>query len=154
MDGKQQKLVVRELEERDIPLIDTYWRSLTQDDLNRMSIDCDRIPASDEFRARLTKLLDTPLSDRASDPLVWEVDGTAVGFTNLNNISRGNQADIHLHMFDSKFRGKGLGRRLFVRCVQKYFQRHHLTKIICQPASTNPGPTGLMRALRIPVSRT
>ena len=119
-----------------------------------MCVDKTQLPSSSDLNARLTKLLDTPLPDRASDPLIWEVDSKAVGLTNLNAIERGKQADIHLHLFDPHSRGKGLGRRLFMMSVQKYFQRHGLAKIVCQPASANPGPTGLMRALEIPVART
>lgn len=119
-----------------------------------MFIDPKKLSADADFRNRLSKLIDTPLLDRAADPLIWECDGKAVGFTNLNNIQRGFEADIHLHLFEGSVRAKGLGRRLFAKSVQKYFERHDLKRIVCQPASTNSAPNGLMKALGVPVART
>jgi RimJ/RimL family protein N-acetyltransferase len=144
----------RELKVQDIPLIVGYWQSLAPDDITRMYIDAAKLHSSDEMEARLLKVLETPPAERQADPLLWEVNQKTVGFTNLNNIERGEQASIHLHMFNAQNRGKGYGRRLFMLSVQKYLRRHQLKKVICEPAATNAGPNGLMRALGFPIERT
>jgi RimJ/RimL family protein N-acetyltransferase len=143
----------RELRAEDIPLITGYWDSITPSDIQRMYIDVSKLPSKEEQAERLKTLLDTPPAERSADPLIWEVDEKAVGMTNLNNIVRGEEANIHLHVFDPQSRGKGIGRRLFIISVHKYLQRHQLKKVICEPAATNPDPNRLMQTLGIPVVR-
>lgn len=149
-----EKLTIRDLQEADISLIDSYWQSLNEDDLKRMCVDSQKRPSSVEFRARLTGLLSVAPTDRVADPLIWEVDGTAIGFANLNAFKRPEQADVHLHMFAKNFRGKGLGRRLFIMSLERYFKRHRLAKIICQPAAANPYPNAMMKALGVAPVKT
>lgn len=141
----------RELKAEDIPLIAGYWASLTSSDIKRMYIDETKLSSKEELSARLVKLLDIPPAERPADPLIWEVNGKAVGMTNLNNIVRGEEASIHLHVFDAQNRGKGYGRRLFMLSVQKYLERHQLKKVVCEPAATNPPPNRMMQALGVPV---
>ena len=151
----QHKLLInRELTLKDVPLITSYWQSLTSDDIKRMYIDLTKLNFGEELAMRLSKTVDTPPSERQYDPLIWEIDTQAVGVTNLNNIERGEQANIHLHIFSKLNRGKGFGRCLFMLSVQKYLVRHRLKRVICEPASSNPDPNGLMRSLGIPVVRT
>jgi RimJ/RimL family protein N-acetyltransferase len=52
-----------------------------------------------------------------------------------------------LHVIDPKVRRKGYGQQWFALSLKKYFQRHGLEKIICQPAASNPGPNQLLKAL-------
>lgn len=149
------KLTVRELQKKDIPLFVEYWQNMSEADLGRMFIDPVKLNTNSNYmESKLLETLNTPLEQRISDPLVWEVDGEAVGFTNMNNIKRGEEAEVHLHMAKPHFRLKGLGRKLFLLSVEQYFKRHSLKKVICQPASQNPYPNGMMRALGIPIAKT
>src|SRR5688572_11584011 len=148
------KLSVPAAETRDIPMLDQYWQKLSDEDVARMGIDRAKLPTSAEFTARVAKTLETPVKERLADPLIWELDGRAVGFTNLNAFDRPKQAEIHLHLIDKSLRGKGLGAQWFALSLKKYFQRHGLEKIVCQPAAANAGPNGMMRSLGIAPVRT
>ena len=90
-------LSVREVEARDIAVLDHYWQTLTDEDLQRMFIDKSKLPTSEEFTAKVTKVISTPVGERQADPLIWELNGRAVGFTTLNNIEKGKQAE-YLHL--------------------------------------------------------
>jgi RimJ/RimL family protein N-acetyltransferase len=145
---------IRDLQLPDIPILSNYWSSLTPADLTRMSIIAEKLPTPAEFQARLAKLIPIPLIERQADPLIWLIDNKPVGFTNLNNIQRPGQGDIHLHMIDAGMRGKGYGQKLFMMSVNEYFKRHGLRKIICQPSAKNPAPNKLMAALKMPILKT
>jgi RimJ/RimL family protein N-acetyltransferase len=147
------QLRVRDLQSEDIPLIAEYWESQTPDDIRRMHLDPSKLaPAG--FVEWLTKLLPIPVLERVSDPLIWEAESRAVGFTNLNGFDRPHSAEVHLHMFEKGLRGQGLGRQLFRMSVHAYFERHGLAEIYCQPASDNPYPNGMMKALGVPIAKT
>ncbi len=145
---------VRDIEAGDIPLLNGYWQGLSDADIKRMSIDRTQLPTPEDFAARVGKVVGTPVKDRVSDPLIWVLNGNVAGFTTLTNIERGKQAEIHLHIIDPKVRGQGLGTQWFALSLKQYFRRHGLEKIVCQPASANPGPNGMMRALGIKPVRT
>ncbi len=145
---------VRDVELGDIPVLNGYWQGLSDADIQRMFIDRSKILTPEEFTERVTKTIGTPLKERNTDPLIWELNGKAVGFTTLTNIERGKTADIHLHIVDPEVRGQGLGTQWFALSLKKYFQRHGLEKIVCTPASTNPGPNALLRGLGVKPVRT
>lgn len=140
---------VRDVEAADVPVLNAYWQGLSDDDIARMHIDRGQLRASEVFLARVGETIVTPHAKRLADPLIWELDGRAVGFTTLTNIERGKQAHIHLHLIDPSLRGKGLGKQWFALSLKTYFRRHNLEKIVCEPASGNPGPNGLMASLGI-----
>ena len=149
------RLIVRELRAEDIALIDGYWSSLSEADIARMHIDAPRVVTGAALHERLRKAIDTPARERLVDPMIWELDGRSVGFTNMNNFDRAAaEADIHLHMVDESLRGKGFGKRFFAMALERYFERHALEKIVCEPASTNPGPNALLRSLGFTPVRT
>lgn len=147
-------LAVRNLQEDDIAFLDHYWQSLSPADCERMAIDRSKLPKSEDFRNRLLQLLQTPVSQRPADPLIWTINGTPVGFTNLNSFNRPHQAEVHLHMIKQDFRGKGYGRKLFVLSLIEYFRRHDLHRILCQPASSNPFPNKMMAVLGVKPTKT
>ena len=146
-------LSVRDLRLEDVELVDNYWSSLTPADLNRMYIDPAKLGTSVERQARFRKTVLTPVEEREAHPLIWEIDGTAVGTTIMRNVKGGESGEIHLHLFDPTHRQQGFGTRLLILSMQEYASRFGLKKIICEPASGNPAPNAVFRRMGVGPAR-
>jgi hypothetical protein len=70
-----------------------------------------------------------------------------VGYNALKNIRRGKIADMHLHMWDTQFRGKGFGQKLFCMSAMKFFELFEVKIILCEPKSTNEMPNRMLQKI-------
>lgn len=148
------RLSVRELESRDVPCIVRYWAEATPQDLARMGVDPTLLPTPEQMTAGIHAALALPLEQRKAFSVVWERDGRAIGVVTLKRIQPGEEADIHLHVWEPTERRKGHGRLLFAMAALQCLQRYRLKRIACEPSSANPQPNGMLRALGIPCVRT
>ncbi len=148
------RLRVRDLSLDDLPLVNGYWASLTPADMERMSLDPDKLPTRYIHVDAFKKSVDVPFRERTSDLLIWELNGQAVGMSSLRNIRYAEYGEIHLHMIESQCRRSGYGRRFFALSLQEYFQRFELKLIVCEPSSQNPGPNRLLQKLGLTIAKT
>jgi ribosomal-protein-alanine N-acetyltransferase len=147
-------LKIRDLVPADLPLIKTYWTSMTPADIERLCLDPDRIPARLDHIEALLQLPASPHSARTSEFLIWELNGAAIGMSSLRNIRYAEYAEAHLHVIEPRLRRSGYGQRFFIRSLEEYLRRFHLALIVCEPSSTNPGPNRLLQKLGFTVART
>jgi hypothetical protein len=77
-----------------------------------MGVDLDKLPAKEEFAKMLSEQLDQPYQEKKSYCIIWQVDGRAVGHSNINKILFGEEAYMHLHLWNSGVRKKGFGTAL------------------------------------------
>lgn len=106
------KLSVREIEHADIPLLVNYWHAASALYLAGMGADINKLPSRREFEEMLAKHIDTPIEQRISYCIIWEVDGKPAGHSNTNPTKYGEDAFMHLHLWDGGQRQKGLGAEL------------------------------------------
>lgn len=147
-------LRVRSLEERDFQFILNYWTASLETDLARMGCDAKKFASEDVRRAALAEEIKLSDSDKKVCHLIWEVDGKAIAHTNLKRIQHGTTADIHLHMWSSETRGKGLGGKLFDKSLIEFFRRFKLNTIICEPSSGNPFPNRMLQKMGFKIAKT
>ena len=133
-------LSVRELEARDIDAITNYWLSADAAYLQGMGVDIAKMPTAEEWRTMLTEQLNTPLREKKSYCMIWEVDGKAVGHSNINKIDYGEEAYMHLHIWEAEVRKKGYGTRLIRLTVPHFFKQYALKKLYCEPYALNQAP--------------
>lgn len=133
-------LTVRELQTRDIAPLTDYWLTADRAYLEGMGVDVTKMPARQEWQAMLTEQLNTPLEEKKSYALIWEVDGRAVGHSNINKIVFGREAYMHLHLWDPEVRKKGYGTQFIRLTLPCYFNNYHLQTLYCEPYALNPAP--------------
>ncbi len=133
-------LSVREMQASDIPLIAGYWTSATAEHLLGMGADPARMLLAHEWHELLTTQLHTPLEQKQSWCLIWEIDGTPAGHCNINQISPGSVAEMHLHLWHSESRHKGAGTALVKMSIPRFFDTYRLQRLYCRPYAHNAAP--------------
>lgn len=124
----------------DVEAIVTYWCDATEEHLLSMGVDLAKQPAHEEVRNMLYGMMATPIPERKSFPIIWEVDGVAVGHNNINAIVPGDHAFMHLHLWRTDLRHRGLGAQLIRMSLPHFFRHYDLQRLYCQPYARNDAP--------------
>jgi len=138
-------LNVREIEERDIELLVNYWTSSTDEHLIGMGVDLTKLPSGERMTEMLRSQLNAPIAEKKSLALIWEVEGTQIGHTNVNHIEFGKQAKMHLHIWVPQKRRKGIGTQLVKMSVPIFFEKLDLKILLCEPYALNPAPNHTLK---------
>lgn len=133
-------LSVRELSQDDVELIADYWIHSTPAHLRGMGADPDKLPPREEFVQMLTAQLSLPVGERSTYALIWLVNTQPVGHCNVNQIQVGKRANMHLHLWDSPHRKRGMGTQLVKLSIPRFFEALDLKELYCEPYSENPAP--------------
>jgi len=131
---------VRECEASDVPLIVGYFHDAEADFLRLLGADPAKLPPRQQWVDALCEDLERPPERTERYYLVWEVDGVAVGHSNLSDIEFGKVANMHLHIWDPIRRRRGSGQELVRRSVDRYFDVFRLETLLCEPHAANPAP--------------
>ena len=133
-------LSVRELRQIDIDPIIQYWLGSDEDFLRGMGVDIAKIPSREEWEKMLSEQLSQQIEEKKSYCIIWQVDNNAVGHSNVNKIIFGEEAYMHLHMWDPTNRKKGFGIEFMKMTLPYFFKRLRLKKLYCEPFALNPAP--------------
>lgn len=136
----QPTLSVREIQPPDIESILAYWLGSDPDFLIGMGVDLQKIPSKADWSAMLSKQLSLPYDKKPSYCTIWEVDGAAVGHCNVNTIEFGEEAFMHLHMWNAGIRQRGIGTQLVKMSLPWFFDNLQLKRLYCEPYALNPAP--------------
>jgi RimJ/RimL family protein N-acetyltransferase len=140
MELQQGQLAVREISLADVPLIARYWVDADPEYLKGMGVDLAKMPAEGMWISMLTEQVNTPVRDRKSYALIWLVDGVPAGHCNINKISFGEEAYMHLHLWQQPHRQKGMGAALVRMSLPYFFSGFQLQRIYSEPYALNPAP--------------
>jgi RimJ/RimL family protein N-acetyltransferase len=144
---QQIQLSVREIQKQDIELISQYWQNADESFLKGMGADKNKLPSNEEFTQMLTNQVNAPLEEKKSYCIIWEVDGKAVGHSNVNKIVFGEEAFMHLHLWNAEIRKKGFGPDLVKMTLPYFFENLKLKKLFCEPYALNPAPNKTMEKI-------
>jgi RimJ/RimL family protein N-acetyltransferase len=133
-------LSARELQQGDIELIADYWSQSDPKYLVGMGVDLKLLPPRESLVRMLSGQVALPVKERQSYCTIWEIDGSPVGHCNVNKITFGDQAFMHLHLWDTKLRSHGLGATLVRRSLPCFFDRLELRDVYCEPYALNAAP--------------
>ena len=135
---------MRWADEDDYPRVVDYFHGASDAYLLGMQVDRARLPARDEWLARL--LADHRRADREKETCftVWELDGARAGHSNINRLTFGEEAFIHLHFWQAASRRRGAGTSLFRRTAEMMVKRFQLRRLLCEPWAHNPAPNALL----------
>jgi len=131
---------VREIQLNDIDLIADYWLKSDPDFLVQMGVDLDKLPTRNGLKEMLTEQIENSITDKKSYALIWELNGKQIGHSNVNGIEYGKEATMHLHLWNSTNRKKGIGTGLIKKSIPYYFEKLKIEKLICEPYALNPAP--------------
>ena len=141
------QLNVREIEHKDLEYLLDYWYNLTPEHLINMGADINKLPAKNDFSKMLIEQINLPLEKKQSYALIWESNAKRIGHSNINQIEFGKSATMHLHLWRSNRRKKGIGTKLIKKSIPFYFKNLKLTTLFCEPYALNPAPNKTLKRI-------
>jgi len=133
-------LDVRELTEKDIEYFINYWLDSSSEFLTGMGVDVQKKPNRQQLFDLVSTQIGNPMENRKSYFLTWLINGKPVGCSNVNQIVFGKKAFMHLHLYHSDNRQKGIGTVFVIKSLPYYFENLNLKKLYCEPYSLNQAP--------------
>lgn len=133
-------LSVREIEQNDIEPITNYWLHSSEGHMKGMGVDLKKLPTAGEWNNMLSEQLRQPIAQKKSYAIIWLVNGIPIGHCNINKIDFGNEAYMHLHIWKTDIRQKGLGIKLVKLTLPYFFEKLNLKNLYCEPYVMNPAP--------------
>ena len=140
-------LSVREITTDDIEPLTNYWQTAGDAFLTGMGCDVCKMPTKEQSHTMLSEQIKTPIEKKQSYCTIWLADVKAIGHSNINQIIFGESAYMHLHLWISDKRKKGMGIELVKKSMALFFEKAKLKKIYCEPYSLNPAPNKLLEKL-------
>ncbi|MBD0376552.1 MAG: GNAT family N-acetyltransferase [Flavisolibacter sp.] len=136
----QNRLSVRKALEADFENIIDYFLNADKDFLIGIGADIAKLPKREEWLALLLEDFQQKIEDRKFFYVIWLMDNEPVGHSNINKIVFGEEAYMHLHLWNPAKRRKGAGAELVKRSLPYYFETFKLKIAYCEPYAFNPAP--------------
>ncbi len=133
-------LSVRPIQVSDIDFFVQYWLHNDGTYLEGMGVDLTKLPSEEGLRNMLLEQINLPFEKKNAFCLIWLQNDLPIGHSNVNNIIFGKEAFMHLHLWKSPFRQKGLGTKLVKLSLPWYFENLQLQTLYCEPYALNPAP--------------
>lgn len=134
------ELSVREIRQEDVARIIRYWMDSDRAHMEGMGVDLSKLPSEEEWTAMLSAQLTQSYEEKKSYCIIWQVDGEPVGHSNVNRIIFGEEAYMHLHLWHTGVRKRGMGTALVKMTMPYFFKNLKLKKLYCEPYALNPSP--------------
>jgi len=131
---------VRDVAAEDVRLIVGYFHNADTQFLRGMGVDPAKMPDPDCWMQTITDDLNKPPNEKQFHYLIWEIDGQPAGHSNINKIVYGDNARMHLHLWQSDKRQSGNGSWFVRESLRHYFELFVLQKLFCEPCALNPAP--------------
>jgi len=134
------ELSVREIQHSDIDALVRYWLRADDAFLEGMGVDVKKMPGRDAWVNMLTDQISKPYEEKQSYCIIWLADGIPTGHSNINKIVFGEEAYMHLHLWNSNVRKRGMGTELVKMTIPFYFDHFKLKRLYCEPYALNAAP--------------
>ncbi|MGL1889770.1 MAG: GNAT family N-acetyltransferase [Reichenbachiella sp.] len=138
---------VREMMSDDIESFVNYWLSMSPEFLEEMGVDIKKRPTRAQLENLINDQIGVDMKKRKSYFLTWLINDIPVGCSNVNQIEYGQKAFMHLHLWNSENRQKGMGREFIKKSLPYYFDNLELQTLYCEPYSLNPAPNKTVEKL-------
>jgi len=141
------QLSVRQSEISDFENIIGYFLKSDNEFLLGMGVDTKKLPSKEEWLNILSLDFYLPLDKKKFYYITWLVDKKPVGHSNINKIVFGEEAYMHLHLWQKETRQKGMGNSLLKMTLPCYFNNFKLKTLYCEPSALNPAPNQALKKL-------
>jgi RimJ/RimL family protein N-acetyltransferase len=145
-DIARMRLDVRAMELDETGIIIDYFHSSTPEHLDTLGVDPTRMPDPERWRQSYEREYAQPLEQRKAFQVVWLLDDEVVGFSTVDKLCFGDQANMHLHIVRPDRRQSGLGVEYVRRSAALYFETLQLQRLFCQPNALNTAPNRTLQA--------
>lgn len=133
-------LAIREMNSSDIELVVDYWLGASSEYLAGMGADINKLPKKEEFVGMLNNQLKLPIKERNAYCIIWLLDDKPIGHCNTNPTNFGNEANMHLHIWNAEHREQRIGTALLKMTIPLFFRNLELKRLICEPYALNNAP--------------
>lgn len=137
-------LSVREIQFSDIGLITSYWIDSDKSHLESMGVDINKLPTKEQFEKYLRIQIETPIEQKESYSIIWQSNKIPIGHCNTRPTIFGEEAHMHLHIWNKEERKKGIGYELVKLTLPLFFENLKLKDLYCEPYALNPAPNRIM----------
>jgi RimJ/RimL family protein N-acetyltransferase len=144
LNQPDNKLSVRELQESDIARIVEYWLTADTTFLLGMGVDLAKVPSGKEWKEIINEQFILPTPVKKVYFVIWLLNNVPVGHSNINKIVFGEDASMHLHLWNIQIRHHGMGLTFVRLSLPCFFDNFRLKKIYCEPYALNPAPNRLL----------
>ncbi len=144
----------REMISSDIEKVVDYFINADAMFLKGMGADKTKFPDRNTWITLIQSELNKPNPQKEFYYIIWLINDEPVGHSNINKIHYGNHATMHLHLWNTQQRKKGLGIRFLKSTLPYYFKNFHLKKILCEPYAENPAPHRVLQKLGFTLQQT
>jgi len=148
------KLSTREMQLNDIPKIVNYFVDADAEFLKGMGADKSKFPKRTDWINNLQKEYEKLYYEKKFYYIIWLINGKPSGHSNINTIDFGKTAVMHLHLWESNHRQKGLGLQFLQQTIPYYFENFDLEKLICEPRAENIAPNKTLKKLGFELVKT
>lgn len=140
------KLSVREIRLSEVGLIISYFHQSSPEHLNTLGVDPTRLPDPAKWQERYAYEYSQPIEQRKAYLVIWESDTGAIGFSTADKIIYGQEAHMHLHIFNPEQRRAGSGTACVKETVKIYFEALKLERLFCEPNAFNVAPNRTLQS--------
>ena len=148
------KLTVRPWKQDDIEHIVDYFLNGDIAFLRGMGAAKQKLPKREDWIQKLELEFNKTNLEKGYYYIIWILDNNPAGHSNINNIQFGKSATMHLHMWNSNFRKKGLGLQFLKQTIPYYFKDFDLKILYCEPYAENIPPNKTLKKLGFEFVRT
>lgn len=134
-----QELSISLCTSEQLSLLVNYLTDSEPEYLESMGFAPEKIPPKDQFMAFIHADFAKPEEERIWNFLIWNRDGNPIGYSILDNFTRGAEGHIHAHIFKAEDRLQGYGRFFVKESLDHYFKKFQLQTIIADSVVAN-GP--------------
>ena len=134
------KRSIRPMEITDLDLMIDYFLQADHKFLRAMGVEPSKLPSHEKWHQLLEKDFQQPIEEKQFYYLIWEIDNQPVGHSNINKITFGQEAYMHLHIWQKDLRKQGNGTYFVQESIGHYFEKFHLQNLFCEPYSLNKAP--------------
>jgi RimJ/RimL family protein N-acetyltransferase len=147
-------ILVREINEGDLPSQDAYFENATDEYLLRLGVNPDAIRGFKRDYSAFRAVQAPPLHERKIYGFAFEKEGVLIGSSTLKEIQFGKSAEIHGHIYDETLRGTGLVSSFLPEFLKHVFDLFELEVLIAEPSAQNPAPNRLLQKLGLSIQRS
>jgi ribosomal protein S18 acetylase RimI-like enzyme len=133
-------LVVREMQLEEVGIVIDYFHTASSEHLQMLGVDPARLPSRSQWKQLYEHDFAQPIETRRGFLILWQLEGTPIGFSTVDKIVYGKHAYMHLHVVDSSRRKSGHGEACVRRSVEIYFDKLKLDYVYCEPNAFNTAP--------------
>jgi RimJ/RimL family protein N-acetyltransferase len=131
------RLTAREMQLAEAGTRIDYFHDASDDYLRTLGVDRALLPTREAWRAFYEEDFARPLAERTNYSLVWERDGSVIGFSSADRIVFGKEAFMHLHILSPTMQRKGMGAEFVRQSAGAYFEVLELERLFSEPNAFN-----------------